>query len=195
MDQGQSSQRNEWQLHSPLLSDPLPISPSDSWASYRFANTKRGLRRREASSTTNKNRIKRKSYQVESRWEASSFQCWSQIKWEQKCSCFYMPTQSEKNQQCKHNNTSVLFGTNNTHLWDQKEKQHTESVWKGSYPFPWLCGALRKCLRSAKQCKGLRPITASPHVENKLSRTNGEKKRGKFPGSQKRSPQARKAAR
>lgn len=61
-------------------------------------------------------------------------------------------------------------------LLRSKEKCHTESVWKGSYPFPWLFGALRKCLSSVKQCKCLSCISMSPHLvcTNKLSRTKRE---------------------
>lgn len=75
-----------------------------------------------------------------------------------------------------------------------KEKCHTESVWKGSCPFPWLFGALRKCLSSVKQCKCLsRYLGESPsslNKQTKLSRTKRGKKteeKGRCPGSQKRS--------
>lgn len=85
-----------------------------------------------------------------------------------------------------HNNTPATSDTSQQKqhkaqraLQRSKEKCHTESVWKGSYPFPWLFGALRKCLSSVKQCKCLSSLLASPHLvwTNKLSRTKREEKK------------------
>lgn len=74
--------------------------------------------------------------------------------------------------------STTTQSTVNTVLRSNK-KCHTESVWKGSYPFPWLFRALRKCLSSVKQCKCLPSVSVSPHLvlNKQLSRTKekGEK--------------------
>lgn len=78
----------------------------------------------------------------------------------------------------KYSSAQTTQSTVNAVLRSNK-KCHTESVWKGSYPFPWLFGALRKCLSSVKQCKCLPSVSVSPHLvlNKQLSRTKekGEK--------------------